>query len=88
MASSSIRSRDILFGAFTVIALGIAVAIFGFPIVGKFCLFMVPVNIMVSAVRAGRFPFTFGRHGLVRASDPRGFWIAMSICGLIAAINL
>ena len=88
MFASSIISRENFLTAFVLIALGIATWLFGFRIVGKFCLFMIPVQIGISAFRAGRFPYKIGKSSLVRDSDPRGFWIAMAICGLIAAGNL
>jgi hypothetical protein len=34
------------------------------------------------------FPFVFGRHELVKTKDPRGFWIAIGVCALIAAAEL
>ena len=88
MFASPIISRENLLTAFVLIALGVATWLFGFRIVGKFCLFVIPMNVGISAFREGRFPFTFGKFSLVRASDPRGFWIAAAICGLIAAGNL
>ncbi|HKX88050.1 MAG TPA: hypothetical protein VJM13_02485 [Sphingopyxis sp.] len=88
MLTSSIISRANLITAIVLIVLAAATWIFGFRIVGKFCLVLIPVNIGISAFRAGGFPFTFGKYSLVRATDPRGFWIAAAICGLIAAGNL
>ena len=88
MASSTARTSQVWLGFATVLALGAASFAFGFDHVGRFCLFATPTLIASRALRKGMFPFVFGRHALIRTTDPRGFWIAIGACVLIAVGEL
>jgi len=88
MASSSAPKGQLWLGFATLIGLGMASLVFGFHQVGRFCLFATPTLVAANGLRTGMFPFVFGRHELVKTKDPRGFWIAIGVCALIAAAEL
>jgi hypothetical protein len=66
----------------------LASVVFGFDHVGRFCLLATPALVVASAMRSGLFPFVFGRRELVRAMDPRGFWIAVGLSVALAGVEL
>ena len=88
MVSRSFKAGQLWLGLATLIALVAASFAFGFLYVGHFCLFAVPVLIGLSALREGKFPFIFGKRQLSKSRDPRGYWIALVVCTLIAAAEL
>ena len=75
-------------GIAALIAFGVGGLMFGFHIVAQFCLLAMPVMIAAGALKKGMFPFVFGRHDLVRATDPRGFWAAIAVSALVAGAQL
>lgn len=88
MATQSVSGRQLWLGLATLLALGLASVAFGFDHVGRFCLFATPALIVTNALRRGMLPFVFGRHELVRATDPRGFWIAVGLGVALAGAEL
>lgn len=88
MTSTSAPGTQLWLGLATVLALGLASIAFGFHHVGRFCVFATFALAVASAMRKGMFPFVFGQHALVRATDPRGFWTAIILNVALASAAL
>lgn len=88
-AMSSYRSRERWTVAALLVGLALGAVVFGFGIVGKFCVFATPALVAYRAFMDRKFVLiAFGRPELRQSSNPLGFWIAMLIVALIAAGTL
>ena len=85
MVRSSSTSRGWALFIATLMSLGLVTYAFGFDLVGRLCLIYIPTNIAIDALRKGQFRYRFGRHELIRTSDPQGYWTAVVGFGLISA---
>jgi hypothetical protein len=88
MASAAASNRQLWLGLTTLLALGLASLAFGFTHVGRFCVFMIFAMPVVQAMRRGMFPYVAGRHSLVRADEPSGFWTAVVLHLMFACAAL
>ena len=88
MTTKSATGTQLWLGLATLVVLGLASVAFGFDHVGRFCWFATPALVVTSAMRKGVIPSVSGRHELVRAKDPRGFWVAVGLGVALAGAAL
>ncbi|TFU06427.1 hypothetical protein EUV02_05415 [Polymorphobacter arshaanensis] len=70
------------------VLLGIFTSIFGYHITRSLIMILVPMSVILTTLKQDKVIFLFGRHDLVRSTNPLGFWAFIGFFSLVFAMGV